>query len=80
MQIAELITQFKLFNITLSMIKFNKQNLLEKFYRKVGSGGKDTVNPFLTTMYYKVSFLAWFNFMVRHKRELLSNRQKFKGL
>mmetsp|Transcript_25092 Transcript_25092/g.33642 ORF Transcript_25092/g.33642 Transcript_25092/m.33642 type:complete len:181 (+) Transcript_25092:1439-1981(+) len=50
-------------------IKVSKVNTIEKFFRKVGSGGKDTVNPFLTHMYFRISFLAWYNSALRHERE-----------
>ena len=56
-----MITQFKLFNITAGIIKVGKAETLKKFFRKVGSGGKDTVNPFLTQMYFRISFVSWFN-------------------
>ena len=70
MQVHELVTQYKLCNITLSMIHLKRNfNSLEKFLRKVGSGGKDTVNPFLTHMYYRISFLAWYNMLLRHERD-----------
>ena len=39
MQIRELITQFKLFNLTVSSIKQNRKDLHERFFRKVGAGG-----------------------------------------
>ena len=56
----ELTIQYKLFNITMSIIHNSRKNdALEKFYQKVGNGVKDTVNPFLTQLYYKISFQAW---------------------
>ena len=70
MQVRELVTQFKLFKITLSMIQSNKDShSLENFFRKVGSGGKDTVNPVLSQMYYRTSFLAWYNTLLRLERD-----------
>ena len=46
-----------------SKIKIDMQ---EKFFRKVGSSGMDTVNPFLTFMYYRISFQAWKKYMKKH--------------
>lgn len=68
MQVCELITQYKLFRITMSAVKVSKVNTLEKFLRKVGSGG-DLVNPFLTQMYFRISFLAWYKTMRRYERD-----------
>lgn len=48
MQIAELVTQFKLFNLTMRSIKQDKIDIQERFLSKVGDGGKDSFNPFLT--------------------------------
>lgn len=52
------------------MSKVNRTDGLKKFFRKVGSGGTDTVNPFLTQMYFRISFVAWFNTMQRHERDI----------
>ena len=43
----------------MSTVRANKEQALEKFFRKVGSEGKDTVNPLLSHMFYNMSFLAW---------------------
>ena len=40
--------------------------------------GKDRVNPFLTFMYYKLSFLAWLNLMKKYQR--LENEAKAKDI
>ena len=46
------------------------ESAVEKFYHKVGSGGaKDTVNPFLTHMYCRMSFLSWYRVMLSKKRD-----------
>ena len=70
MQIRELITQYKLFNLTMSHIKLGKKkNLKERFMKKVGADCSDTVNPFLTQMYYRISFLTWSNVMRKWRQE-----------
>ena len=71
MQIRELITQYRLFNLTMTQITDESRqatDLQEKFFRKVGSSGLDTVNPFLTFMYYRISFQAWRKYMKKHQR------------
>ena len=71
MQIRELITQYRLFNLTMTQITDESRqaaDLQEKFFRKVGSSGADTVNPFLTFMYYRISFQAWRQYMKKQQK------------
>ena len=87
MQIRELVTQYKLFNLTMKQIKWNRVNLKERFMRKIGAGG-ESVNPFLTQMYYRISFLAWTNQMkkwisdqeINRARAIREKRSKDLGL
>lgn len=75
MQIGELVTQYKLFNLTTSHIKISSRKHLEdRFMRKVGAGGLDTVNPFLTEMYYRISFLAWISTLRKFKKNVEIDR------
>jgi len=77
MQIEELKTQFSLFKLTMGSIKQNKKNsTLLKFFRKVGSGSTDTVNPFLNQMYFRITFLVWYNSMKRFE----ANQQRRQSL
>lgn len=70
MQIRELVTQFKLFTLTMEKIKAQKHELDQRFLRKVGAGGKDSVNPFLTHMYLRMSFITWLNAAKKHQKML----------
>ena len=63
MQIRELVTQYKLFNLTVKQVKKSKINMQERFFKKMEPGNIDTVNPFLTQMYFKISFLTWLNYI-----------------
>ena len=62
MQIRELITQYKLLVLTMKTIKSNHVvNIQDHFFRKVGALSRDTVNLFRTQMYFRISYLAWYN-------------------
>jgi hypothetical protein len=63
MQIKELKTQFVLFQLTMKAKKEeklakNNENVFESLVNKGSS-----VNPFLTMMYYRISFMTWHNQM-----------------
>jgi hypothetical protein len=67
MQIKELKTQFVLFQLTM---KAKKEEKLAKsndlvFESLVNKGS--SVNPFLTMMYYRISFMTWLNQMRKAK-------------
>lgn len=69
MQIAELITQFKLYALTMvAQNKAKKQNDHDFFFNNMIGSGK-SVNPFLQMMYYRISFNIWRNFAAKIKRQ-----------
>ena len=51
-------------------IKAQKHELDQRFLHKVGAGGKDSVNPFLTHMYLRMSFITWLNAAKKHGKML----------
>ena len=61
----------------MSAVKVSKANTLEKFLRKLGTSG-DLVNPFLTQMYFRISFLAWHKTALRYERN--ENIKKIRAL
>jgi len=63
MQIIELKTQFKIFGLTLQARKeARKSSNSEHVFDNLTNKGQ-SVNPFLTMMYYKISFNTWYNAM-----------------
>jgi len=71
MQLLELNTQFKIFVLTLQTksssseySSFKQTN--EMVVKKVVQTGA-SVNPFLTMMYYRISFFTWLNAHRKHK-------------
>jgi hypothetical protein len=67
MQIIELKTQFKIFGLTIQAKQAANQNKNSEavFDNLVNKG--QSVNPFLTMMYYKISFNTWLNAMRKAK-------------
>lgn len=66
MQIIELKTQFKIFGLTLqSRADARKSSNSEQVFDNLTNKGQ-SVNPFLTLMYYKISFNTWLNAMRKH--------------
>lgn len=67
MQIVELKTQFKLFVLTMKAKQEGRQaNNNEMVFENLVNKGQ-SVNPFLTMMYYRISFNSWLNTMRREK-------------
>ena len=73
MRVKELIMQYKLYELTL--IQQNDGNLQKKkmqmdFLQGYDNGGnKNSVNPFVTQMFLRASFAAWFNLLKKKQRE-----------
>lgn len=60
MQLIELNTQFKIYILTMQTKNAGQRQRNEDVVDKVVSTG-ESVNPFLTTMFYKISFQVWLN-------------------
>ena len=77
MQIHELKTQYKIYQITVKQQNQSmKQELYEQFFSKMIGNGK-SVNPFLQQMYYHISFNTWLNYTRRNqKRERFYIKQE----
>lgn len=68
MQIIELKTQYKIYQITnKQQNQTNKQELYELFFNKMIGNGK-SVNPFLLQMYFHISFNTWLNYSRKQDR------------
>ena len=50
----------------------------QKFLNRMKDHSKDRVNPFLTFMYYRLSFLSWLSLMRKYER--LKNEAKAKDI
>ncbi len=62
LQIAELITQYKVYSLTLRAQNMEKKaGDHEMFFEKMIGSGK-SVNPFLQMMYFRISFNTWRNY------------------
>ena len=60
MQLKELKTQFRIFTLTEEARKTQSNVSNEEVFSKIVNYG-NSVNPFLTMMYYKISFNTWLN-------------------
>lgn len=78
MQIVELKTQYRIYNITLKQQNFGlKQEIYEQFFSKMIGNGK-SVNPFLLQMYFHISFNTWLNYsrkMGKRERHFLKQEK-----
>ena len=62
LQIIELKTQYRIYNITLKQRSFvQKQEIYEQFFSTMIGNGKSS-NPFLLQMYFHISFNTWLNY------------------
>lgn len=66
MQLLELNTQFKIFVLTLQTKSSEYKQNNEAVFAKVVQTGA-SVNPFLTMMYYRISFFTWLHAFRKHK-------------
>lgn len=66
MQIFELNTQYKIFMITLLNQKKTKTIQNKEVFSSM-LGRTNSVNPFLTVMFFKMSFKAWWNYARKQK-------------
>lgn len=67
MQIKELKTQFILFQLTLKAKKEGKMAMENEAVVGGLTNKGASVNPFLTMMYYRISFMTWMNAMRKAK-------------
>lgn len=62
MTIAELKTQYRIYNITIKQQDISlKIEIYERFFKNMIGVGK-SVNPFLLQMYFHISFNTWLNY------------------
>ena len=73
MQISELKTQYKIFMMTLLSQKKTKTMKNQEIFSNM-LGKTNSVNPFLTVMFFKMSFKAWLNYC--DKRIKQQNKEK----
>lgn len=68
MQIVELKTQYKIYQITLKAQNLQKQLKNQELFFEKMVGNDKAVNPFVQKMYYRISFNTWLNLMRKDER------------
>jgi hypothetical protein len=63
MQIIELKTQYKIYQLTLRAKNMSKMIKNQELFFEKMIGNDKAVNPFVQKMYYRISFNTWLNVM-----------------
>jgi len=72
MQYVELLTQFKISMITINMKVDKNKADNEMIFNALTTKGQ-SVNPFLTQMYFRISFTTWLNAARKNRDRMLAS-------